>query len=414
MRLSYAIWSLVLLLLLAPVVQAQNSQGDARKPNAAAPKTLSADVLWYGEAPPGWGGVVTDMKLIVANVGWAERGGRLYWTEDNGTNWTDITPPTPDSGEHIADIFFLDAHHGWVLFAQYGEPEPKFDLAYSDNTGATWTTTRVTLPEHEGILLPSGRVSFADTQNGWMILNVHTSSAFSAGALLVTSDGGRTWRDAPSDPGGQGPILAVTAQEAWMVGDGEDEELQVTRDGGKSWQTVSLPAPKEIYPATDPTADVPVFEDDEHGFVAVTYSGGSGSPSAAVLFATSDGGRTWNPDRILANLEEQSLGHSIPSAVVDSAWITAIENRQPILTVLRSGGRMRASIDPGSNYSGYFKAIQLSFATPTQGWVTVGDGYLMSTTDGGNSWTELLPGPQPHVIQPHGSVIQKQSKQISQ
>ena len=73
MRLSCAVWSLALLLLLAPVVHAQNSQGDAKKPNAAAPKTLSADVLWYGKAPPGWGGVVTDMKLLAPGVGWAVR-----------------------------------------------------------------------------------------------------------------------------------------------------------------------------------------------------------------------------------------------------------------------------------------------------------------------------------------------------
>jgi hypothetical protein len=38
------------------------------------------------------GGAVTDMKLIAPNIGWAERGGRLYWTKDNGVNWKDITP----------------------------------------------------------------------------------------------------------------------------------------------------------------------------------------------------------------------------------------------------------------------------------------------------------------------------------
>jgi photosystem II stability/assembly factor-like uncharacterized protein len=45
----------------------------------------------------------------------------------------------------------------------------------------------------------------------------------------------------------------------------------------------------------------------------------------------------------------------------------------------------------------------MSFATPADGWVIVGDGELMSTTDGGTIWTTLLPGPQPHVIQPHGN-----------
>lgn len=192
-----------------------------------------------------------------------------------------------------------------------------------------------------------------------------------------------------------------------MAGGANDEELHVTRDGAKSWQTVSLPAPKEIYPAIYPTCDVPVFEDDKHGFVAVTYSGGNGDKSAAVLFATDDGGRSWKPDRILANLEEKAVGQRMPSTVADSTWITArVWDYPPALTALGVGARVRASIDPVSHFSGYFQVYQLSFATPTQGWIIVGDGELRSTTDGGATWTTLLPGPQPHVIHPLNAPVQ--------
>jgi photosystem II stability/assembly factor-like uncharacterized protein len=408
-RIFCALWSLAFLMLLSPVLRAQDSPEGSQTPHAAASKTQGGDVLWYGNAPPGWGGGVGSMKLLAPGVGWAERGGRLYWTTENGANWTDITPTTPRSGEHIADIFFLDAHHGWVLFAQYGEPEPRFDLAYSGNTGATWSVTHVTLPENEGILAPNGRIGFADTRNGWMVLNIATA-AFHAGTLLLTSDGGRTWRDSPSDPGGQGPIVMVTPEEGWMAGGGDDEELHVTRDGAKSWQTVTLPAPKEIYPAIYPTSDLPVFEDNKHGFVAVTYSGGGGARSAAVLFATDDGGRSWKPDRILANLEEATEGQRLPSTVADSTWITARASaHQPTLTPLSVGTRVRATIDPVSHFSGYFQVDQLSFTTATQGWLLDISGNLLSTTDGGATWTSLLPGPQPHVIQPHGSFIARQS-----
>ena len=107
------------------------------------------------------------------------------------------------------------------------------------------------------------------------------------------------WRDThDDDPGGQGPVVLLTPEEGWMVGGEHDDDLHVTRDGAKSWQTISLPAPKEISPAKFSTADVPVFEDSKHGFVAVTYAGGH--QSAAVLFATDDGGRSWKPDRVLS------------------------------------------------------------------------------------------------------------------
>jgi photosystem II stability/assembly factor-like uncharacterized protein len=370
----------------------------------AASPSQAADVLWYGKAPPGWGGVVTNMKLMAPNVGWAERGVRIYWTTDNGANWTDMTPPTPAAGENIADIFFLDVHHGWVLFAKYDEPQSKFDLAYTGDTGATWSARHVVLPENEGTLAPSGRIAFADELHGWMVLNTATSSAIQAGTLLLTSDGGRTWRDSPTDPGGQGPILLVTPEQGWLVGDGQEEELHVTRDGAKTWQTVSLPAPKEIYPAIYPTSDVPVFEDDKHGFVAVTYTGGYGDKAAAVLFATEDGGLTWKPDRILVNLEEGSVGERLPTTVADSTWITArVSAHRPTLTALSAGARMRATIDPVSLFSGYFQVSQLSFATPRQGWIRDNGGNLLSTTDGGATWADISPGPKPHVINPVNS-----------
>ena len=154
------------------------------------------------------------------------------------------------------------------------------------------------------------RLPSSMTRHGWMILNSAraTTSAFRAGALLVTSDGGRNWRDThDDDPGGQGPVVLLTSEEGWMAGGEHDEDLYVTRDGAKSWQTISLPAPKELSSAKFSTADVPVFEDSKHGFVAVTYT--EGHQSGAVLFTTDDGGRSWKPDRILSGLEETSEGH---------------------------------------------------------------------------------------------------------
>lgn len=82
MRMTRSLLVVALLLLLSPGVRSQ----DSATPAAAASQAQGGDVLWYGNAPPGWGGVVTDMKLIAPNVGWAERGDRLYWTKDNGAS----------------------------------------------------------------------------------------------------------------------------------------------------------------------------------------------------------------------------------------------------------------------------------------------------------------------------------------
>jgi len=334
---------------------------------------------------------VRAMKLIAPDVGWALANQRLFWTADNGANWKDITPARrAGSDEHIAYVFALDAHDIWLLYAQHGDPVCKFDLAQSVDAGATWSWIPVTLPpELQQGLAGGSTLAFVDDRHGWMILN---STKFGAGALLVTSDGGRDWRDThDDDPGGQGPVVLITPEEGWMVGGEHDDDLHVTRDGAKSWQTISLPAPKEILPAKFATADVPVFEDSKHGFVAVTYTGGH--QSAAILFATDDGGHSWKQDRVLSNLEETSEGHGVQSAIVGDIWLIAkVSNRRPIITALRPGARMRATIDPASQVSGYFGANQMSFVTPTRGWVLVDVGELFSTSDGGATWTDITPG----------------------
>jgi photosystem II stability/assembly factor-like uncharacterized protein len=116
--------------------------------------------------------------------------------------------------------------------------------------------------------------------------------------------------------------------------------------------------------------------------VPVTYSGGEGVKSAAVLFATQDGGRTWKTDRVLANLEPRSGGQKLVSGIADSMWITPIvaPGRPPALKKLLSNNRV---LDDTANHGG---AI-ISFATPLTGWVAGSDGFF-STTDGGATWTD--------------------------
>jgi hypothetical protein len=132
-RLSFSLRVVVVLLMLSPSAWAQtpNSPDSSQTPHAAASKPQGPDVLWYGKAPPGWGGVVTDMKLLAPGIGWAKRAGHLYWTKDNGASWTDISPTDspdsqfPEEAGGLYTVFFLDAHQGWVLLAGCSSDDPK-------------------------------------------------------------------------------------------------------------------------------------------------------------------------------------------------------------------------------------------------------------------------------------------------
>jgi hypothetical protein len=417
----------ILLAFAIATASAQNSPTGSPTPPAPG-KAQGADVLWYGKAPPGWGGVVTAMKQLAPGVGWALRGGRLYWTTDNGANWKDITPPL----EAIGGIFFLDAHTGWVTSAgkEPTSDDLPLDIASTADAGATWSVTHITLSlkhydiwgngtpgSHEDLSrYEVSPIAFVDRLHGWMGVQLEGLTMHSwANLLFVTSDGGKSWRPTSAHPILEdAELLLVSRDDGWMVGAQEspNDTLYVTHDGAKTWKEVSLPAPKEILLLDQAGYDLPVFEDPKHGFIAVTYTHGDVS-SAAVLFATADGGRTWHPDRILRNLEGGTWGETVQSAVADSTWITAAsfkDHGHPKLNTLSRGTRVNANIYDAhqlgfdAHQLGEWGTHLLSFVSPKQGWVIVGDGYLMSTTDGGATWTNITPGPKPHVIQPRGSV----------
>jgi probable HAF family extracellular repeat protein len=342
---------------------------------------------------------IRDFKLLTSGAGWVSTGSQLLFTTDNGAHWKDISPPNPN-GDSLSGVFFLDADTGWVLFShdiREGEnPTPDspdnthtFTVSATFDGGATWTTENLPAWQGDRGLSDQGVIAFADKQHGWLSLGVEGNTLMAYSTLLVTSDGGRTWKRTKTGSDGRvDAMLAVTGQDVWFVGHGDGSKLDVSHDGANSMQEISLPAPKEIAPAEYPTYSLPVFEDKLHGYEAVTYSGGFREKSAAVLFATDDGGRTWKPDRILSNLAESSVGEVTSSTVAGSSWIHSftLHGSQPTLMKLppMSGTTDGASSEVNYNNCG------LSFRTPMEGWANC-SGNLSSTIDGGASWTSITP-----------------------
>lgn len=363
---------------------------DRFQPGPRRPIPTNSAVRRTPDEPPAYSPSITSMKLLTPTTGWAATDDTLFWTTDGGSQWRDTTPTKP-SRDRLASVFFLDENRGWVLHAHSSEFGWEFDVSCTSDAGGTWSKTHVaSLDLNSSELSGQGWISFADTLHGWLNVGITSSSAFNLGGLLTTSDGGRTWDWVKQGPGVAGTILLLTDKDGWLAGGPGDTELYATHDAGSTWQKTSLQAPKELGSAVYPTYDLPTFEDRLHGFVAVTFSGPEGSKSAAVLYATADGGLTWKPDRTLANLEASSIGQKVASTLADSTWITAVApaGPQPTLKQLRSNDRVTADVN---TQTGYFSGSRVSFVTPTQGWVFSAHG-LLSTTDGGATWAAITPG----------------------
>jgi photosystem II stability/assembly factor-like uncharacterized protein len=311
----------------------------------------------------------------------------------------------------------------WIAI-NHGElpsKEFKIDLVSTTDAGATWSRTTVPLrPNDYGISTESDlsggaeTVAFVDPLHGWMNVGFggdtpHSWSKF----LLLTSDGGRTWKRAPDAPElTRTQMLLVTPSEGWLYGDDHDtiSRLYVTRDGARSWQEVA-PVPAGL--SYSEVMGLPAFNAAKHGFLQVNGLLGNVRQLklTMVLLATSDGGRTWKPDRSVANLDDKARYQYGSPTVVGSDWVFAASSERhpaptsdhhPVLTRVAARASIDASARAAATRPLYGAIGQISFATPADGWVVVNDGGLMATADGGATWTDISPGPKPHVIHPVG------------
>lgn len=125
--------------------------------------------------------------------------------------------------------------------------------------------------------------------------NIHTSNATLFSILLGTEDNGLTWREVHERVRGAGVdhLQFADVETGWASGLTfsplpQDPFLLLTTDGGKTWRShpifneLRLGAIQQFY-----------FEDKKAGALTIDHGQGSGSDRYE-LYETNDGGETWN------------------------------------------------------------------------------------------------------------------------
>ena len=336
---------------------------------------------------------VAGFKMLSQSTGWAIVNDRILWTTNNGKSWNDISlsvpnPPDPQESKFF-DVQFRDAQNGWLTYhiAPNDDTHSGVFLAKTVDSGATWQTVSELpnpyLPPYSPGDIEVASISFADNMHGWADIG-----GFEGFRLYLTSDGGRTWLRAKGDPGGSFAIVALTARDAFFFGGTrlEPASLLVTHDAGQTISEVTLPNPPEISATYWPTNSLPEFTTTRDGYEVVNYRGPLGSKSAAVVFATHNGGRSWSFDRLVSDLDEDE---KLDSGVAESAWIIpfSYDGSTPWLFNVSSNDRKAA---PVSETGHHLRSCKASFLTINEGWVYC-LGTLYSTTDGGSTWSNITP-----------------------
>jgi photosystem II stability/assembly factor-like uncharacterized protein len=199
---------------------------------------LSSPLLAKTSDPVGQDATVTSMRRLGPQTGWAASEQSLYWTQESGTHWQDITPPK-QAAETIAAVTFTDTATGFVLLVSDdpGQADSPFRLASTADAGANWWLTPVKLGKSAAELALSGdgSLAFTDALHGVALLRISSSSNYSRGILLATSDGGQSWKRLP-DPPVAGSLQFTSRTSGQLVGGPDGSQVYVTADGGTTWE----------------------------------------------------------------------------------------------------------------------------------------------------------------------------------
>jgi photosystem II stability/assembly factor-like uncharacterized protein len=331
---------------------------------------------------------ITFIQMVSAAQGWAlgnigDPSDHVLRTADGGNTWWDISPPeaTPQGdGEKRAEAFFLDSETAWVIYNPYEIIWQTMD------GGMTWEPS---ISAYTGLL--GAAFWFADKDHGWLMKYLDAGMSHVYVALFRTTTGGTYWEkiwDPTSSDDLQSfsktGMVFFNANTGWVSRDSGGVQpgafIDVTEDGGSTWQSLQLPPPEDdpdIFEKEYCGMHSPVLFTELSGALVVECRRFDGDErvSTSYLFSTTNSGQTWSrldyPGGKL-HFVDQNVAYALGQEIYQS----------------QNGGRTWISIK-SVNWDGQFSFVNRNLA-----WAVARDGEeiaLVKTTDGCRSWEMLNP-----------------------
>lgn len=244
------------------------------------------------------GGVTYEKQLLptpgilaIAVTGsseaWAAAPSVLLHSTDAGRTWQKI------SAVGLASISFVDPRRGWaILYFDVANGVAMGAMVSTSDGGRTWTPAAAAPCDYHGAV----SVSFTDALHGWVGCSWVAGAGSGPKAISATTDGGKTWKLVAADVPPAGPHIGQILVSGYLTGLSMRPSgvgfywagrgvTEKTVDGGRTWT--------EIPPASwDVTEVLSACLLDDRNWLALVFDGSASAPQA--LEATSDGGRTWH------------------------------------------------------------------------------------------------------------------------
>jgi photosystem II stability/assembly factor-like uncharacterized protein len=341
--------------------------------------TVLARAGWETKTPPGlFSGdftriCVTEGGQVVWIVG---NGGIAASSSDSGNTWRIV--PTGITND-FKGVFFLNRSIGWIV----GGADPWFSssegiVLSTTNGGSSWSIQKTSQDIYY-------QVQFFDKYNGWVVGLDATYRINNAGAILHTTDGGTNWLSVSTQAGYLWCMNFLNPSTGFLGADPRGilgGDIWKTTNGGNSWSSFTLPYVNDNRRVTDIH-----MADSLHACCIVPGEG---------VKMTSDGGASWSPILAYQNLVRcTNAGPSI--------WFVAAPN--VILMTTNSG----ASWDTAFKSSGIDDIVDLTFLDSNHGMGLTKRGLILSTSNGGLTWTVTQPTVRsfvsPNILTPSSFIV---------
>lgn len=347
--------------------------------------TCTANAQWDKQSPVptfldvrGIGAPTTQRVFVATEDNSFDDAGSLFESVDGGTTWIHRNIPF-NLNDPFNGLFFLDSQNGWAFgndnyrttdggttwiqlqflgstyfmefyTTSFGLAKGNFGRYVSHDSGDSWVGS------------PNGMFAF-DFANDLMGLGI------SDGALYRTTDGGTTFILVYT-----GESKAVTFLSSTVAVGIVNNTFVRSTDSGMTWTTGAaaesrdrlLAVSADVVLAWGRTGNFPDYDDR--------------------ILRSNDGGQTWT-----------DLGEPIQEGI--RAFAVADEQ-----TLIASdlGGNMFRSSDAGLNWiqtfatpgprPGFLSSAVPVFPDPLTGYFGYGNGFVIKTTDGGQSWSQISSG----------------------
>ncbi len=327
---------------------------------------------------------VESMAWPSPSDGWAALGNALEHSTDGGVHWSQVQP-------RISPTLGI-ASAGQTLWGAGTITDPGA-VVVSHDGGKTWKLSAHLPGSITALSASGGRLWAVDWSNkgGWAL---YASTVGGTWAPIFKMPSNRFGQESPVSLNmfaGSGVMVATRGpSEVQPSGVGPGTYLATT-DGGHGWSTKSPVPAGGLLPSAS-------FSDPAHGWVLAERGGFS---TAYALLGTTDAGRHWTSVANLASPASPPVGWAGVGRLDNHiGWLWGSLQRSAsqtlghlVIVTTKDGGKSWIRYDLPSTVGldqGLRGPAQVVFTSPTRGWILT-PNVLWSTTDGGLRWS-AMPG----------------------